>query len=158
MWTSVGHMRDNWALYPSPVSRSSASARHSGCGIRLSAHHFRYLQFPHLQVSLMASRRCFLFLLFSTKSTNALWLIKMKKCLKLDVWVWPRWAPVWYLHNSCHSSSSSSAGDGVKAAGKWAYAAKWAHTLFPNNPQCNSRLTIVTVFVKFVFFALLDSS
>lgn len=60
MWTSVEHMRDNWVSIPSPVSRSSPCSRYCGCGIRLSAHHFWYLQFPHLQVSLIASSWSFL--------------------------------------------------------------------------------------------------
>ena len=68
MWTSVEHMRDNCVLNPSPVSRSSASSRYCSGGIRLSAHHFRYLQLPHLQVSLIASSCCFLSVLLSTQT------------------------------------------------------------------------------------------
>lgn len=60
MWTSVDRTRDNRVLNPSPVSRSAASSWYSSCGIRLSPHHFWYLQFPHLQVSLMASSWCLL--------------------------------------------------------------------------------------------------
>lgn len=73
MWTSVEHMRDNWVLNPSPVSRSSASSRYCSGGIRLSAHHFRYLQLPHLQVSLIASSCCFLSVLLLTQ-TLEIWV------------------------------------------------------------------------------------
>lgn len=73
MWTSVEHMRDNWVLNPSPVSRSSASSRYCSGGIRLSAHHFRYLQLPHLQVRLIASSCCFLSVLLLTQ-TLEIWV------------------------------------------------------------------------------------
>lgn len=52
----------------SPVSRSSACSGHCCCGIRLSAHHFWNLQFPHLQVSLIALPVC---AALTSKSTSA---------------------------------------------------------------------------------------
>lgn len=60
MWTSAEHMRDNWVWNPSPVSRSSASPGHRGCGIGPRAHHLRDLQLPHLQVSSISSSWRFL--------------------------------------------------------------------------------------------------
>lgn len=87
MWTSVEHMRGNWVLNPSPVSRSSASPRYCSCGLWLSAHHFRYLQLPHLQVSLIAS----VCAAFSSNSRNAGMIFSprsspMKKKRERHVW------------------------------------------------------------------------
>lgn len=73
MWTSVEHMRDNSVWNPfSPVSRSTASSRHCCRGIRLSAHHFWNLQFPHLQVSLISSHWHFLSALLLAQTAEVL--------------------------------------------------------------------------------------
>lgn len=79
-----GHLLNIWEceflVFP-PVFRSSASSGYCSCGFWLSSHHFWDLQFPHLQVSLIASSWRFLSVVLLAQ-TAEMWTKRKKKRLR----------------------------------------------------------------------------
>ncbi len=161
MWASVEHMRDNWVWNPSPVSRSSASSGYCSCGIRLSAHHFWYLQFPHLQVSLSASGWRFLSLLLLAQDSrnaemNFLFLSKRERERERRVWNRICGSCCYRCQCGIYMIVSTATAQQVTALKqRWSVFKLPSELIYrpPNNPDCYSHLMIISVFIECFFLS-----